>query len=479
MGELPQGWTITSLNEICSLITDGTHQTPKYTSKGIPFISTANLRPFSTGFDFSEYSRFISLQEHAQLTRRCRPEKGDILVSKCGTIGRVKEIDVEYPFSIFVGLGLLKPYKGLFYPKFAEFWLNCRSITDQFGELAPGSTRRTLTIKGIKSVEVPLPPLNEQRRIVAKLENILRKLDASKERLDKIPVILKRFRQSVLAAACSGRLTADWRKKNKNGEWTFGPLSKQPIVLQTGPFGSALHKSDYMRNGVPVINPMHIREGRIYPSEDHCVSKTKAQELSPYELESGDIILGRRGEMGRAAVVAQSGLWCGTGSMFIRVLSEQLLPAFVSLFLRSPNTVATLSESSVGSTMINLNQKIVLGLEFPIVDLDEQQEIVRRVEALFKKADEIEVRYKKAKPFVDKLTQSILAKAFRGELVPQDPNDEPASVLLERIKAERQKAHKSGEARGNRRNRYKTEPETMPMAAEKRAVYGRKARKKK
>src|SRR5262245_40336686 len=120
---LPEGWTTATIQEVCSLITDGTHQTPHYVSKGVPFISTANLKPFASGFDFSEYKRFIYRDEHGALTKRCLPEKGDILISKCGTIGRVKEIDVDFPFSIFVGLALLKLRRGVFYPKFAEFWL--------------------------------------------------------------------------------------------------------------------------------------------------------------------------------------------------------------------------------------------------------------------------------------------------------------------------------------------------------------------
>jgi len=188
---LPQGWATTNLDEVCFVITDGTHQTPNYVAKGVPFVSTTNLRPFSVGFDFSEYIRFISPEDHAALTKRCKPEKGDILVSKCGTIGRVKEVDVDFSFSIFVGLALLKPHRGAFYPRFAEFWLNCPSVTEQFEELSPGSTRRTLTLKGIKSVVIPMPPLSEQRRIVVKLERLLARMEACQKRLAKIPVMSK------------------------------------------------------------------------------------------------------------------------------------------------------------------------------------------------------------------------------------------------------------------------------------------------
>ena len=126
---LPEGWVSVFLCNVSTRITDGTHKTPRYVTDGIPFLFTANLVPFRKGFDFDTYQRFISAEEHKQLTARCNPQKGDVLVSKCGTIGRAKEIDVEYPLSIFVGLALIRPLPGLFEPKFLEFLLNSNWVT--------------------------------------------------------------------------------------------------------------------------------------------------------------------------------------------------------------------------------------------------------------------------------------------------------------------------------------------------------------
>lgn len=124
--------------------------------------------------------------------------------------------------------------------------------------------------------------------------------------------------------------------------------------------------------------------------------------------------------------------------------------------------------------MTNLNQQIVGSLEFPVVSPDEQHEIVRRVEALFALADQIEARYRKAKTHVDRLTQAILAKAFRGELVPQNENDEPAALLLERIRATRSQTppapRRQATPRPTRKS-YAPEPEPLPLAAEP-AAYG-------
>jgi restriction endonuclease S subunit len=175
--------------------------------------------------------------------------------------------------------------------------------------------------------------------------------------------------------------------------------------------------------------------------------------------------------MARCALVSlnESGWLCGTGSLFVRPKST-VCPAFLFFVLRSPEKKAflegeskgttmsnlNLEGESKGTTMSNLNLEILKSVPVSISSLPEQQEIVRRVEALFALADQIEARYTKAKAHVEKLTQSILAKAFRGELVPQDPNDEPASVLLEKIKQTKTDDH--AKRKNNRAAAFHTRP---------------------
>ncbi len=105
---LPDNWKVVRLGRVAEKITDGTHRTPKYVEKGIPFISTANLVPYSHDFDFTNYKKFITPEEHEQLIKRAKPEKGDLLVSKCGTIGITQLVRTDMEFSIFVGLALIK-----------------------------------------------------------------------------------------------------------------------------------------------------------------------------------------------------------------------------------------------------------------------------------------------------------------------------------------------------------------------------------
>jgi len=185
------------------------------------------------------------------------------------------------------------------------------------------------------------------------------------------------------------------------------------------------------------VNPMHINAGRITPTNEMAVSEEKAEELQEYLLRKGDIVFARRGVMGRCAVVGdrEEGWLCGSGSMIIRT-KDQVLPEYLQIVLSSPDVVKTLEANAVGSTMVNLNQRILLDLIIPVPSITVQELINHQVRRLFDYADRLENRYRRAFTIVEQLTPALLDKAFWGDLVPQDPDDEPATVLLEQIRAD-------------------------------------------
>jgi type I restriction enzyme S subunit len=440
MSDLPKGWEATMLNELLISLESGSR--PKGgvrgIKKGTPSIGGEHLKYDGT-FDFSSI-KYVP-EEFANAMTKGHIQTVDILIVKDGaTTGKTSFVDGSFPFKeAFVNehVFICRPSK-LIEPRFLFRFLMSKDGQDRILENFQGSAQGGINLSFAPNTEIPLAPLNEQRRVVAKLEKLLHRVDTCKERLEKIPTILKRFRQSVLAAACSGRLTEDWSEINSSSNWTDIGLIDIAKELKTGPFGSTLHKSDYVRGKVPVVNPMNIVGRKIVPSSDMTINEETRKRLAKYILREGDIVIARRGEMGRCAVVTskESGWLCGTGSAILR-LKETASSEYLQLVISSPEIRSHLSDASVGTTMENLNQKLFGAMPISLPPLPEQKEIIRRVEALFKKADEIEARYKKAKAFVDRPTQSILAKAFRGELVPQDPNDEPASELLKRIREER------------------------------------------
>ncbi|WP_346291249.1 AAA family ATPase [Sphaerothrix gracilis] len=210
------------------------------------------------------------------------------------------------------------------------------------------------------------------------------------------------------------------------------------IYLKTGPFGSSLHKSDYIENGVPVINPMHINSGRIVPTNEMTVSEEKADALREYILQKGDIVFARRGVMGRCAVVREEeqGWLCGSGSMIIRV-NNRILPDYLQIVLSSPDIVNALEANAVGSTMTNLNQKILLNLIIPIPNIPIQRAIVNQSNTLLAHTNSLGNQLQSTLAKVERLISSTLKKAFLGQLCSQNIGDEPAAVLLKKIKAQR------------------------------------------
>jgi len=194
------------------------------------------------------------------------------------------------------------------------------------------------------------------------------------------------------------------------------PLSEL-VLLKTGPFGSALHKSEYVARGIPVVNPMHIKAGKIFPGAEARVSEEVLARLAHFKLALGDVVLGRRGEMGRCAVVGQTeaGWLCGTGSLILRSFGT-LEPRYLQRFLSSPEVVERLKGESVGSTMVNLNQSILRGLNVLLPPLPEQKRIADKLDALLARVDACRERLDRVPKILKRFRQSVLAAATSGEL---------------------------------------------------------------
>ena len=237
-------------------------------------------------------------------------------------------------------------------------------------------------------------------------------------------------------------------------DWSWFSLSAIAGNIQIGPFGSLLHKADYLVGGTPLVNPSHIRSQRIEPDRTLTVSTDKLHQLGKYVMHENDIVIGRRGEMGRCAVVTaeEAGWLCGTGSLFVRLLSS-MNPHFYSWVLGSQRVKDFLAASSIGTTMQNLNEDILHRVPVPVCSRYEQDEVFGEIERQYSTLNHIEavIDSEIAKSAI--LRQSILKKAFSGQLVPQDPNDEPASVLLDRIRAEREKAAKNNHSKKTKRKK--------------------------
>ena len=279
---------------------------------------------------------------------------------------------------------------------------------------------------------------------MAKLEKLLDKVDACQQRLAKIPVILKRFRQSVLAAACSGRLTADWRESDLYGNglpemWAMRKLSDISRLITKGA-SPKWQGVNYTQSGVLFITSENVGWGKMLLETKKFV-EYKINKLQPRSiLQNGDVLTNIVGaSIGRSAIFDQDDIANINQAVALIRLENVVNREYIVHVLNSPLVIKHMESEKVDVARANISLKDVANFPIPLPPLTEQNEIVRRVKALYVLADQIEARYAKAKTRVDQLTQSLLARAFNGELVPQNPDDEPASVLLDRIKAERTK----------------------------------------
>ena len=305
---------------------------------------------------------------------------------------------------------ILKGKDNVISDDFALHYLNSINYTD----FVNGTTRLKLTKSSLIEIPVVLPPLPEQLAIVSKIEELLSDLENGKQQLLTAQQQLKVYRQSLLKAAFTSTTLSD-----RNTIFKDYILKDVTQKIQIGPFGTQLHKEDYIENGVPLINPMHIQDGKIEANFSYSIKEEKRNSLPNYILEEGDVIMGRRGEMGRCGFVTnkEKGWFCGTGSLYFRPLKEKLNSRFLFYYLTSQPIKKYLNDNAGGTTMANLNLKIVNEIPISLPSLKEQQQIVEILESKLTVCDKIEETISQSLLQAEALKQSILKKAFEGKLV--------------------------------------------------------------
>lgn len=312
-------------------------------------------------------------------------------------------------------------------PSFRE--LLCSEVAGVGGSLTRAQPKKVATYP------VPVAPLAEQTRIAEQLDKLLARIQACNDRLDTIPALLKRFRKAVLAAATSGALI---ESDNPGTSWPDTTIGAIAVDLRYG----TSKKCDYSSVGTGVLRIPNIADQGRLDLGDLKRAEFDSKEISKLALREGDLLVIRSNGsvdlVGKTSLVtvAESGLLFAGYLMRLRVDPTQALPAFIQLCLSAPAQRQYIERTAKSTSGVNnLNAEELRALRLRLPSLMEQAEITRRVETLFKLADRIEARYTAACTQAQRLSPLLLAKAFRGELVPQDPNDEPASALLERIHA--------------------------------------------
>lgn len=483
----PECWAEENLDNLATFI-DYRGKTPVKTNTGVPLITAKNIKD---GYINREPREYIALYDYDSWMTRGFPKVGDVLITTEAPMGNVALVDISEVFALAQRAICLQ----FFYAQmsnYAHYALRSPVFQRALTANSTGTTVSGIKASTLKMLRLPIPPLAEQKVIADKLDTLLAQVDNTKARLERIPEILKSFRQSVLAAAVSGKLTEEWRASNttksnllaeiqhvktswaisnpKHNEskrilkrvkefqssksisfdelpnnWTWQYLEDCVLMIvdchnKTAP---------YVLAGIPLIRTSNIRDGQfVWRDLKYVDNETYDYWSKRCTPEQGDLIFTREAPMGEAAIIQPNQKVClGQRTMLIRPIETHISASYLLLAIMDPNFKKRSDLVAVGTGVKHYRVGDVSNLLIPVPSREEQTEIVRRVDELFAFANRIEQAAQAAQSRVNNLPQSILAKAFRGELTADwrtaNPDlisgDNSAEALLAKIKAERAK----------------------------------------
>ena len=445
-GKLPEGWEQIEIGDIADVISGGTPKSGVAenfapSGEGIAWLTPADLSGYKEKY-ISHGARDLTTPGYSSCSAKLMP-KGTILFSSRAPIGYVaiaaNEIATNQGFKSFT-------FPSDIFPDYAYYFLrNIRHIAEEMGT---GTTFKEISGSSAKTLPFVLAPFAEQKIIAEKLDTLLAQVDSTKARLEQIPQILKRFRQAVLAAAMRGELSETWRTHNsfnislhKYYELTKGKKLKAKNIAEP------CEENTWLRCNIGHIFNVKSGDGltakEMNSSGDIPVygGNGITGYHDKYNTEESTIVIGRVGYYCGSVHLTPEKSWITDNALLVDFNRDLITEKFAYWLLKATN----LRVDTSSSAQPVISGAKIYSIEIVVPPVEEQREIVRRVEQLFAYADTIEKQVNNALARVNNLTQSILAKAFRGELTAQWRAENPdlisgensAAALLEKIKAER------------------------------------------
>jgi type I restriction enzyme S subunit len=513
---LPSSWSRVTLTDISAKIIDGSHNPPSKQQTGYPMLSARNIENGHIEFD---NFRYISPDDFRIEDQRTQVRQGDVLLTIVGSIGRVAVVlEGTQPFALQRSVAVVRPIEVN--ARFCMYQLQSPQMQRILSELAQGTAQKGVYLKTLSNLQIDIAPLGEQSRIVAEIEKHFTRLDAAVSALKRIKANLKRYRASVLKAACEGRLVpteaelakAEGRDyepadrllsrilKERRAKWEADQLAKMKtqgkkstddkwkakyeepaapdisfltelsegwawsnmltLTMNGAQNGLYLPQSAY-GSGIPILRIDDYQNGTSRTSDKLRLVKAVDDDVVRYSLAQGDLIINRVNSMthlGKCLIISAKNLPALFESNMMRLrLSENINPKFIEICLHTVEGRRRLiANAKWAVNQASINQTDVANVVVPLPPLAEQQRIVAEVERHISIIEELETVVEANLTRAERLRQSILKRAFEGKLVPQDPADEPASNLLERIRAEREKKLSGMKASMNKRRAGKT-----------------------
>lgn len=363
---------IKTIDECFSLIQNGANIKQGDVDGGFPITRIETITNDKFSRDRMGYAGITDISKYTSYLL----EDGDLLMSHINSVqylGRTVLYVKQSDETIIHGMNLLrlKARRDVINPAYAKYCFYGHPFRSQIRKITKKSVNQaSFAVKDLKQIKLNIPALSEQNEIVMILDKIQQVLAHRIDELSKLDDLIKaRFVEMF-------------------GDPVSNPYGYDKVALsdladiKIGPFGSLLHKEDYIVGGHPLLNPSHIVDGRISPNNKLTISDEKYKELSAYQLKTGDVVMGRRGEMGKCAVVSEEGFLCGTGSILIRTKGE-VTADYIQKTISFPSFKKTIEDMAVGQTMPNLNVPIVSSFEIikpPIEVQDRYYALVEQVD---------------------------------------------------------------------------------------------------
>jgi restriction endonuclease S subunit len=426
---LPKGWASAVLEDyinIAGRIGWRGLKKEEYLSEGIPFLAVKDiLENGSINFDVTDFLSVFRYEESPEIQLK----NNDVLVTKDGTIGKIGFVE-NLPSKVTVNSSILvvRPCQAIL-PRFLFYYFKGPKFQKLVREKIAGTAVPHLFQHDIKKFEVHIPPFNEQRRIVGKVEELFSFLDAARESLRRVQAQLKRYRQAVLKYAFEGKHSANWAVCRLES-------CSNLITKGESPNWQGFY---YVDDGIFFIRSENVLWGSVRLDNIVKVPQEFHVKLKRSQLKADDVLVNLVGaSIGRCGIVPS---FVETANInqavaLIRV-NDFLLPEFLMHFLLSPRMQKEIQQNKVETARPNISLQNLRDLKIPLPSIDEQKKVVVLINQTLAKLDNTSDYVKMSLQLSERLRQAVLKKAFEGQLVPQDPNDEPAERLLERIKADR------------------------------------------
>lgn len=416
--DLPQRWAWAKLEDVCEKVQDGTHFSPKtqYPDNGpdrVLYLTSKNVRPW--GLDLSDVT-YVDRATHREIFQRCDPRRGDVLLTKDGVnTGNAAVNSLDEEFSLLSSVALIRPRHSVLDSRFLKYYIDSPWGSEALLGKMTGTAIKRIILKNIKTTPIPIAPLDEQRRIVAKIEELFSRLDAGVAALKRVQAALKRYKASVLKAACEGRLVPT------EGDWRDTTLRDVILSIEAGKSFKCEERPPEAHE-VGVVKVSSVTWGTFDENESKtCLDPQRIDQR--FLIRSGDFLFSRANTIDLVGACVIAGEVTKTLMLSDKILrfafSPDVIDRWVLIWLRSQFGRSEIENLATGNqeSMRNIGQERIRQIKISLPPLHDQRAIVTEVERRFSVVAQLEAMVKANLLRATRLRQSILAKAFGGQLI--------------------------------------------------------------